>query len=118
MGPLVVGPGAIVCAVCIDEVMGLLVSLSDAQRMYAATVDRKPCSFCGQSDGPSAIRVPGDDTLLCVACISLSASLLLEAEAHESDVGRFADLRQLLEFRWPLLLGAYPELTQGGARRQ
>ena len=110
IGPLISGPSVSICAECVRELLAVLVKV-ETPVVRLASLDRRPCAFCGQADGPSTVRLQGRHALMCAACVSLGASILLEPDADSGDRPMSPATRAELEKLWLALLRANPDLA-------
>ena len=78
LGPVVTGPSVYICADCVRELLGFLLRLESAPLSRLAPLESGPCTFCGRRELQSAVRLLGRHGVICAACLSLCATILLE----------------------------------------
>jgi len=95
----------------VQEFVQILLHIEAAPLETFASLDRGPCSFCGNLEGSSAVRVQGPRALICAACIALGAEILLDADANEGTYTMRPDARAELARAAAELVRMYPDLA-------
>ena len=108
---MISGPSVATCSDCIQEFAQILLDIEGAPLESFASLDRGSCSFCGNVEGSSAVRLQGPRALICAPCIALGVDVLLDADANEAAYALRPEARADLERAATELRGMYPDLA-------
>ena len=112
--PMISGPSVAICFECVQEFVRILLHMEDAPLESFAALDRGPCSFCGNLEGSSAVRVQAAAALVCAPCIALGAEIILDTDANEGTYALQPKARSDFERALKELLHLYPDLAGPG----
>ena len=115
---MISGPSVAICSDCVQQFVQILLHVEAAPVETFASLDGGACSFCGNLEGSSALRLQGPAALICAACIALGAAILLDAEANEGTYALRPEERADLERAAAELVRLYPDLAFRNGERE